>query len=74
MSTGKFQGEIAATTPIGSWTTTMRLSFVRSCVEGSTCPAWRRTSSEARLKWSAVYSIISSRDSRIVLPTSRLII
>ena len=38
MSTGKFHGEIAATTPIGSWTTTMRLSFDRSWVEGSTLP------------------------------------
>ena len=74
MSTGKFHGEIAATTPTGSWTTRMRLSFVRSCVEGSTWPACRRTSSEARRKWSAVYSTISSRDSRIVLPTSRVII
>jgi hypothetical protein len=74
MSTGKFQGVTAATTPTGSWVTMIRLSFVRSCVEGSTLPAWRRTSSAARRKWSAVYSTISSRDSRIVLPTSRVII
>ena len=33
MSTGKFQGEIAATTPIGSWTTMIRLC-VRPCVDG----------------------------------------
>ena len=73
MSTGKFQGEMAATTPTGSCTTRMRLC-VRPCVEGSTWPAWRRTSSAARRKWSAVYSTISSRDSRIVLPVSRVII
>ncbi len=39
MSTGKFQGVTAATTPTGSCTTTIRLSFVRSCVEGRTLPA-----------------------------------
>ena len=74
MSTGKFHGETAATTPTGSWTIRMRFAFDRSWVEGSTLPAWRRTSSEARRKWSAVNSSISSRDSRIVLPTSREII
>ena len=74
MSTGKFQGVTAATTPIGSCVTMMRLAVERSCVEGSTWPAWRKTSSEARRKWSAVYSTISSRDSRMVLPTSRVII
>jgi hypothetical protein len=31
-------------------------------------------SSEARRKWSAVYSSISSRDSRMVFPISRVII
>ncbi len=72
MSTGKFQGEIAATTPTGSWMTRIRLC-VRPCVEGSTWPEWRSTSSPARRKWSAVYSTISSRDSRIVLPVSRVI-
>ena len=72
MSTGKFQGEIAATTPTGSWTMRIRLC-VLPCVDGSTWPAWRMTSSAARRKWSAVYSTISSRDSRIVLPVSRVI-
>ena len=73
MSTGKFHGEMAATTPTGSCTTMMRLC-VRPWVDGSTCPAWRMASSAARRKWSAVYSTISSRDSRIVLPVSRVII
>ena len=73
MSTGKFQGVTAAMTPTGSCTTMMRLAFERSCVDGRTFPAWRRTSSDARRKWSAVYSTISSRDSRIVLPTSFVI-
>ena len=49
MSTGKFHGEIAATTPTGSWITMMRLC-VLPCVEGSTWPAWRSTSSAARRK------------------------
>ena len=74
MSTGKFHGVTAATTPTGSCVTMIRLAFERSCVEGSTWPAWRRTSSDARRKWSAVYSTISSRDSRMVFPTSRVII
>ena len=74
MSTGKFHGLTAATTPTGSWTIRIRFAFVRSCVEGSTWPACRSTSSEARRKWSTVNSSISSRDSRIVLPTSREII
>ena len=74
MSTGKFQGVTAATTPTGSCVTMIRFAFERSCVEGSTWPAWRRTSSDARRKWSAVYSTISSRDSRMVFPTSRVII
>ena len=39
MSTGKFHGVTAATTPTGSCTTTIRLSFVRSCVDGRTLPA-----------------------------------
>ena len=72
---GDVDGEVprrtAATTPIGSCTTRMRFASARSWVEGSTLPAWRSMSSEARRKWSAVYSSISSRDSRIVLPTSR---
>ena len=70
MSTGKFHGLTAATTPIGSWTTMIRLFVVRSWVDGGTAPAWRSTSSDARRKWSTVNSSISSRDSRIVLPTS----
>ena len=74
MSTGKFHGVTAATTPTGSCTTRIRLVPARSCVEGSTCPACRRMSSEARRKWSAVYSSISSRDSRMVFPISRVII
>jgi hypothetical protein len=39
MSTGKFQGVTAATTPIGSCVTMMRFAFERSCVDGSTWPA-----------------------------------
>ena len=74
MSTGKFHGETAATTPTGSWTTMMRLRPSRSCVDGSTCPAWRSMSSAARRKWSQVNSSISSRASRIVLPTSRAMV
>ena len=38
MSTGKFQGVIAATTPTGSCTTRIRLVPARSWVEGSTWP------------------------------------
>ena len=39
MSTGKFHGETAATTPIGSCTTMIRFVPVASCVEGGTLPA-----------------------------------
>ena len=74
MSTGKFHGETAATTPTGSCTTMMRLRPSRSCVDGSTWPAWRSMSSAARRKWSQVNSSISSRASRIVLPTSRAMV
>ncbi len=70
MSTGKFHGLTAAITPIGSWTTRIRLFVVRSWVDGCTAPVWRSTSSDARRKWSTVNSSISSRDSRMVLPTS----
>ena len=73
MSTGKFHGEMAATTPIGSCTTMIRFVPADSCVDGGTLPAYRSTSSEARRKWSTVNSSISSRASRIVLPTSRAI-
>jgi hypothetical protein len=38
MSTGKFHGVIAATTPTGSCTTRIRL-WLRPCVDGSTLPA-----------------------------------
>ena len=74
MSTGKFHGEIAATTPTGCWTTSTFFEVTMSMVEGSTWPRWRRTSSAARRKCSAVPPSISERAEATVLPTSAAII
>ena len=74
MSTGKFHGRHGRDHADRLLDDHDPLRVVRSCVEGSTWPRWRSMSSEARRKWSTVNSTISSRDSRIVLPTSRVII
>ena len=71
MSTGKFQGDTAATTPTGSCTTMMRLRALALLRRRQHLARWRSMSSAARRKWSPVNSTISSRASRIVLPTSR---